>query len=188
MKTFRLRSLNLLPLIFCAISIGCLAQVSSPSPQHLFFRVTLGAQQTTPVSGRLLLLIKPGTKLEDVQVNEFHPSSISVAAKDVSGWKPGESVDIDTDNIAFPAGFSKLPAGDYVVQAVLDTANKFAYYNRLPGDIESAPTLLAHWTAGQGEEPQLTLVKTIEPKTRDWLSPKMTRRRKAGRNRLNEDV
>jgi len=170
MKTSRLRSLKFLPLFLCAVSIGCLAQaVSSPSPQHLFFRVTLGAQQATPVSGRLIVLLKPGTKLEDVEVSEFHPSSISIAAKDVSGWRPGESVDIDTDNIAFPAGFSKLPPGDYVVQAVLDTANKFAYYGRLPGDIESAPTLLVHWAAGQGDEPQLTLAKTIQPTT--VLSP-----------------
>ena len=58
--------------------------------------------------------------------------------------------------------------------------NKFAYYGRLPGDIESAPTLLAHWTAGQGDEPQLTLTKTIEPKTRDWLSPKMSAAEKQG--------
>ncbi|HET9101421.1 MAG TPA: hypothetical protein VFN62_13585, partial [Acidobacteriaceae bacterium] len=79
MTTFRLRSLTFLPLIFGTISIGCLAQaVSSPSPQHLFFRVTLGAQQTAPVSGRLILLIKPGTKLEDVQVSEFRPASISI--------------------------------------------------------------------------------------------------------------
>ena len=181
MKTFRLRSLNVLPFILAAVSIGCFAQaVSSPSPQHLFFRVTLGAQQTTPVSGRLILFIKQGTKPEDVDVNEFHPASISIAAKDIGGWKPGESVDIDTDNIAFPAGFSKLPPGDYVVQAVLDTSNTYSYYGRQPGDIESAPTLLAHWTAGQGEEPQLTLVKTIQPKTRDWLSPKMSAAEKQG--------
>ena len=146
MKTFRLRSLNLLPFIFGAVSIGCLAQaVSSPSPQHLFFRVTLGAQQTTPVSGRLLLLIKPGTKLEDVEVNEFHPASISVAAKDMSGWKPGESVDIDTDNIAFPAGFSKLPAGDYVVQAVLDTANTLPTITACP---ETSRALRHCWRTG----------------------------------------
>ncbi|MES2222124.1 MAG: hypothetical protein V4587_14305, partial [Acidobacteriota bacterium] len=63
MTTSRRHSLHLLPLILGAISIGCLAQVSSLSPQHLFFHVTLGPQQTTSVAGRLLLLIKPGTKL-----------------------------------------------------------------------------------------------------------------------------
>jgi hypothetical protein len=68
MKTSRLRSLEFLPLFLCAVSIGSLAQsVSSPSPQHLFFRVTLGAQQATHVSGRLILLIKPGTKLDDAR-------------------------------------------------------------------------------------------------------------------------
>lgn len=107
-------------------------------------------------------------------MDEFQPSSVSVAAKDVADWKPGESVDIDTDDIAFPAGFSQLAPGDYVVQAVLDTAHEFAYYGRVVGDMESAPTLLAHWTAGEGEEPQLTLTKTIQPSAQDWLSPKLT--------------
>jgi hypothetical protein len=181
MKNFCQSLLEFLPLVLCAASLGCLAQaVSSQSPQHLFFRVTLGPQQATPVSGRLILLIKPGTKLEDVEVNEFHPSSVSIAAKDVSGWKSGESVDVDTDNIAFPGGFSKLPQGNYVVQAVLDTANRFAYYGRIAGDIESAPMPLSDWSAGQGDEPQLTLVKTIQPTTRDWLSPKLTTSEKQG--------
>ncbi|MGO8718923.1 MAG: alpha/beta hydrolase [Acidobacteriaceae bacterium] len=175
------RSRKFLTLFLCAASLGCLAQaVSSHSPQHLFFRVTLGSQQAEPVSGRLLILVKPGTKLEDIEVDEFQPSSVSVAAKDVAGWKPGESVDIDTDNIAFPAGFSQLAPGDYVVQALLDTAHQFAYYGRVAGDIESAPTLLAHWTAGAGDEPQLTLVQTIQPSVRDWLSPKLTASERQG--------
>ena len=113
MKTFRLRSLNLLPFIFGAVSIGCLAQVSSPSPQHLFFRVTLGAQQTTPVSGRLLLLIKPGTKLEDVQVNEFHPASISIAAKDVSGGSRANPSISTPTTLRFPLASPSCQPGDY---------------------------------------------------------------------------
>ncbi len=181
MKNFRRSLLQFLPLFLCVLSLGCLAQAASSHwPQHLFFRVTLGQQQTAPVSGRLLILVKPGTKLEDVEVNEFRPSSVSIAAKDVSGWKPGESIDVDTDNIAFPAGFSQLPSGDYVMQAVLDTAHTFAYYGRVPGDIESAPTPLTNWTAGQGDEPQLMLVKTVQPSTRHWLSPKLTASEKQG--------
>ena len=183
MKTFRLRSLNLLPLIFGAVSIGCLAQAaSSPSPQHLFFRVTLGAQQTTPVSGRLILFIKQGTKPEDVERERVSSRQHFNRSK---GYRRLEARRIGRyrhRQHCVSRWLFQVATGDYVVQAVLDTSNKYSYYGRQPGDIESAPTLLAHWTAGQGEEPQLTLMKTIQPKTRDWLSPKMTRRGKTGCN------
>ena len=184
MKTSRVRSLPIVGIFGClvaAASVAGLAQaVSSPSPQHLFFRVTLGSQQTQAVSGRLLILVEPGTKLEDVRVNEFHPSRIYVAAKDVAYWKPGESVDIDADSIAYPAGFSSLQPGDYVAQAVLDTAHKFAYYGKVAGDLESAPTALAHWKPGQGAQPALTLSKVVQEHPRDWLLPQMTAAEKQG--------
>lgn len=185
MKTSRVRSLLIFGLfgglLACASTFNCSAQaVSSSTPQHLFFHVTLDPQQTKSVSGRLLILLEPGTKLEDVRVNEFHPSTVYVAAKDVSEWKPGESVDIDVDNIAYPAGFSTLSPGDYVAQAVLDTAHKFAYYGRVAGDLESAPTALAHWTPGQGQRPQLTLSQTVNVRPHDWLPPKLTAAEKQG--------
>lgn len=175
MKTSRAGTLLTLAVLGCASVSACFAQaVSSSSPQHLFFRVTLGAQQTQPVSGRLLIFLKPGTKLADLSANEFHPSSIYVAAKDVSYWKPGQSVDIDTDNIAYPSGFSKAAAGDYIAQAVLDTQHKFSYYGRVAGDLQSAPIALANWMPGKGTEPTLTLSQTIQPTERPWLSPKLT--------------
>ncbi len=174
MNSLRVRSLLFLGLFAAAFAAYCLGQaVSSHSPQHLFFHVTLGPQQTQAVSGRLLIFVEPGTKLEEVRVNEFHPTGVYVAAKDVSDWEPGESVDIDVDNIAFPAGYSTLPPGDYVAQAVLDTAHKFAYYGRVAGDLESAPTALAHWTPGQGTEPQLTLSSVVQEHPNDWLSPRL---------------
>ena len=185
MKTSRVRSLlisgSLVAGLLAASAIGCMAQaVSSRSPQHLFFHVTLGPQQTQAVSGRLLVLLEPGSKIEDVQINEFHPSSVYVAAKDVSNWKPGESVDIDVDNIAYPSGFSTLPPGDYVAQAVLDTAHKFAYYGRVAGDLESAPTPLAHWTPDQPAPPQLVLSQTVKEQPNEWFSPKLTAAEKQG--------
>jgi len=154
--------------------------VSSRSPRHLFFRVTLGAQQTNAVSGRLLILLEPGTELADINVKIFHLSSVYVAAKDVSNWRPGESIDIDTDDGAFPTGFSQIPPGDYVVQAVLDTAHRFAYYGRVAGDLQSEPTALAHWTPGNGADPQLRLSQEIQPLVRPWLSTKLTTAEKQG--------
>ncbi|HET9086748.1 MAG TPA: hypothetical protein VFN53_04445 [Acidobacteriaceae bacterium] len=116
MKPYRVRSLLTFCFFFASCGAACcIAQaVSSRSPRHLFFHVALGPQQRQAVSGRLLILVQPGTELKDIEVNEFHPSAVYVAAKDVSHWKPGESVDIDVDNIAYPGGFSTLTPGDYV--------------------------------------------------------------------------
>ncbi len=82
--------------------------VFAQQPQHLFFRVTLGPQFTVPVSGRLLIFLKEGTGAKEVDANPFQPSDVSIAAKELYYWKPGTAVDIDTDELAFPAGFSAL--------------------------------------------------------------------------------
>lgn len=174
MNILRLRTLLLLPVAtLCLAGVGAAQAVSSPSPQHVFFRVTLDAQQKQAVSGRLLVLLKPGAQPSQVDVNEFRPSAVSIAAKDVSYWQPGQSIDIDTDNIAYPAGFSQLKPGDYVVQAVLDTQGRFGYFGRENGDLQSAPAVLSHWTPGSGAEPQLTLSETVQMPDRPWMPPKM---------------
>lgn len=132
--------------------------------------MTLGSQVPQASSGRLLIFLTAGTKLKDVDVSPFQPSSVYVAAKDVSYWRPGEAVDIDVDNIAYPAGFSSLQPGNYVVQAVLDVNREYNYAGRSPGDIESAPEALAHWTPGSGGEPRLSLTMTVLHHSGSWLS------------------
>ena len=107
-----------LPLLAAFLfAVTALAQ----QPQHLFFRVTLGPQFTAPVSGRLLIFLKEGTGDKEIDVNPFLPSSVSIAAKEVYYWKPGVPHGHRHRQLAFPKGFSNLKAGDYQVQAVLDT-------------------------------------------------------------------
>src|ERR1700733_12445659 len=89
-----------LPLLLC--SFGAFAQ----QPQHLFFRVTVGPRFTTPVSGRMLIFLSAGTGAKQVDENPFQPTAVYVAAEAVSDWTAGSSVDVDTDDLAFPAGFS----------------------------------------------------------------------------------
>ncbi|KHM90089.1 hypothetical protein OR61_22985, partial [Xanthomonas vesicatoria] len=68
---------------------------------------------------------------------------------------PGASVQIDLDNIAFPGGFSALPAGAYLFQAVLDPDHSYGYSGRDGGDLLSAVTPV---TLGKGAAlPALTL-------------------------------
>ena len=96
------------------------ATALAQQPQHLFFRVTLGPEIGAPASGRLLVFLSPGTGAKEVDMNQFQPSAVYVAAKEIPYLKPGEAVDIDTDDLAFPAAFSTLKPGDYQAQAVLD--------------------------------------------------------------------
>ncbi len=151
-----------LPLLAAFLfAVTALAQ----QPQHLFFRVTLGPQFTAPVSGRLLIFLKEGTGDKEIDVNPFLPSSVSIAAKEVYSWKPGVPLDIDTDSIAFPKGFSNLKPGDYQVQAVLDTDHSYNYGGRGPGDLISHVVPLKSWAPGEGSEPALTLNSVVPERT-----------------------
>jgi S-formylglutathione hydrolase FrmB len=140
-----------LTLVLC--SFGAFAQ----QPQHLFFRVTVGPRFTTPVSGRVLVFLTAGTGAKEVDENPFQPTAVYVAAKDVSDIIAGSSVDVDTDDVAFPAGFSSLKPGDYQAQAVLDVNHDYNYGGRSAGDLVSDVVSLASFAPGQGTEPVFTL-------------------------------
>jgi len=144
-----------LALLLC--SLAAFAQ----EPQHLFFRVTVGPKFTTPVSGRLFVFLTAGTGAKQVDENPFAPTAVYVAAKEVSDLTAGKSVDIDTDDLAFPAGFSSLKPGDYQAQAVLDVDHIYNYGGRSAGDLVSDVVRLASFTPGQGAEPALTLNEVV---------------------------
>jgi hypothetical protein len=135
-----------------AIVLGCglfagvaLARADAPVA-HSQFHVELGSALTQPASGRLLLFAtdakaaiaaaKDG-KVDEVDANPFGATQASVAAREVSRLAPGQGVDIDADALAYPAGWSQLPPGDYFVQAVLDTNHDYNYGGRGAGDLVS---------------------------------------------------
>ncbi len=108
--------------------------------QHTFFHVLLDRSFSKPVSGRLLLFVaKPTGDASQVDINMMSPGSVYVAAKEVQNLSPGESVDIDADDIVFPGPLSKAEAGNYRMQAVLDLYHSYNYNSRAPGDLLSAP-------------------------------------------------
>ena len=103
-----------------------------------------------PVSGRLLVFAIPAAeavaeakngKVEKVDTSAFKPTQVNVAAREVVRLAPGASIVVDTDDLAFPAGFSQLPDGDYYLQAVLDVNHNYNYGGRGPGDVISEPVL-----------------------------------------------
>src|SRR4051794_26379758 len=90
--------------IYVAI-VSCFLAGNAQQPQHLFFRVTLGPQFTTPISGRLLIFLEAGSGASTVDENPFAPAAVYIAAKEASDLSAGMSVDVDTDDVAFPAPF-----------------------------------------------------------------------------------
>ncbi len=167
-----------------ALVVGMLGTVHAAAalPAHRFFHVTLGAASSQPTSGRLLLFAteaeaakaeafkashgKDGTVTE-VDANPFSPASTRVAAMDVPHWTPGQTVDIDADQIAFPAGDSQLPEGDYCVQAVLDVNHDYNYGGRGAGDLVSE-VVKVHLPSAS--IPALSLAKAL-PARDPWQLP-----------------
>jgi hypothetical protein len=124
------------------------------APAHRYFHVRLGSAETQPVSGRLLLFAQDaksaeaqaahtGGKVEEVDTSPFFPTQTAVAARELDRLAPGQVIDIDTDRLAFPQGWSQLPPGDYYVQAVLDVDHDYNYGGRGAGDLVS-PVLKVH--------------------------------------------
>jgi len=141
----------------CLTLLLCSIAAFAEQRPHLFFHVTVGPQFTTPVSGRLLIFLTAGSGAKQVDENPFSPKAVYVAAKEVSDLPAGSSLDVDTDDLAFPAGFSSLKAGDYEAQAVLDVHHNYNYGGRSAGDLVSDVVPLPSYTPGQGPGPAFTL-------------------------------
>lgn len=138
-------------------AVPLVASSAAQQPQHLFFRVELSRQFTAPVSGRLLIFLSAGTGAKQIDENPFRPTATYVAAKEIPALAPGESVDVDADDLAFPGGFSSLKPGDYQAQAVLDVNHTYNYSGRGTGDLVSDVVPLAGFAPGAGPEPDLVL-------------------------------
>lgn len=146
---------------------NAIAQQASPAPRHTFLHVTLDRSFSLPVSGRLLLFIAPASGDDSkVDINMMSPESVYVAAKEVPNLAPGESVDIDADDVVFPRPLSQAAVANYRVQAVLDVDHSYNYRGRTPGDYFSLPvTVDLPFSAS----PTLTLAKVV-PEPSDRMS------------------
>lgn len=151
-----MKSARLLTLLLLSIAAGPL-RTQPGTPPHVFFRVEVGRSVPGPVSGRLLIFVKPGSGDKQVDNDPFHPGATWVTAREVQNVKPGSSIEVDANETAYPKPFSSLPAGDYEAQAVLDVDHSYNYGGRAPEDWVSSVTSLAHWPPVDGVEPVLIL-------------------------------
>jgi S-formylglutathione hydrolase FrmB len=146
------------------------------APAHQFFSIDLPASADKPVSGRLLLFatearaaraVAKDGKVTEVDTSPFAPKQTAVAAREVERLAPGADVLLDADDQAFPSAFSKLPPGDYLVQAVLDPQHDYNYHGRNGGDLVSA-VVQVHLPGTR--MPALALTETL-PATAMWDLP-----------------
>ncbi|WP_049622707.1 alpha/beta hydrolase [Frateuria defendens] len=163
--------------LLCGALLASSAAAREAAPAaHAFFRVALPATAAQPASGRLLLFAvdakaaraaaKDG-KVEAVDVNPFFPTQTAIAAREVGRLAPGGEVLLDGDDQAFPAAFSRLPPGDYLVQAVLDVHHDYNYHGRDGGDLLS-PVVALHLPADGMSD--LALTEPV-PARKPWEIP-----------------
>jgi hypothetical protein len=145
--------------------------IASASPFH----VTLAADHDGPVSGRLIVFARPlqdanAALPQSVDASPFEPDAGGVvAAQEVSGWKPGQTIDLDADTVAYPAPFKHAAPGRYAVQIVLDRHHTYARDGRGAGDLVS-PVVAINLPAGGS----LTLAQELPPADPWALPPSAT--------------
>jgi enterochelin esterase-like enzyme len=163
-----LSSLKYVAVLVCTVSILAQAQ-QTKSPQHLLFHVTLGSQFHQPVSGRMLLFVSPGSGEKAVDMSMMAPTKVYIAGKEISHLLPGETVDIDADDGAFPGPLFQAAPGDYEAQVVLDVAHTYNYAGRQPGDLISDVVALPRWNPQTEPTITMTLTSTV-PEPPDALA------------------
>ena len=154
-------TIELAALLLAFSIVGASAQTQSIAAptQHTFFHVVLDRSLTTPVTGRLLLFVaQPSGDSENVDMNTMAPESVYVVAKEVPHLAPGETIDIDADDLIFPHPLSQAAAGSYRAQAVLDVHHSYNYDGRAPGDIVSGAVTV---NLPFSDSPTLTLSSVV---------------------------
>jgi hypothetical protein len=138
--TLRRLPLLALPLLLAALRSAAPAQ--SPGGPAVF-RVTLPAGDSltggAPVSGRLIVLMSRSRPAGPDQplAPGLDPEATWVAAREVTGLRPGASVLVDADSLAAPRPFSRMPPGRRWVMALLDTGHDANWSFFSPGDLVS---------------------------------------------------
>jgi Putative esterase len=164
-----------LALLFTGLLASAACAREAAPATHQFFQVSLPSAAARPATGRLLVFAteakaaraaaKDG-KVTEVDSSPFAPKQTAVAAREVERLAPGARVQLDADDQAFPSAFSKLPPGDYLVQAVLDPQHDYNYHGRNGGDLVS-PVVEVHLP---GSVPALALARTL-PTQAMWDLP-----------------
>jgi hypothetical protein len=122
------------------------------------------AQANQTLSGRLLIFMTNQAKPSEMIEPDFqNPNAVWIAGKEVSNWQAGKTIEVDTDDLAFPAKFSDAPKGEYQVMALLDANHSYTYNGAGAGDLYSGIVKVRM----PDDETGLTLSKRVPEKNID---------------------
>jgi hypothetical protein len=127
--------------LFFILTMNSLAGTSLGNAAPVFTVTFDSAKSTTPLDGRLLLLLSTDSAEEPrLQINDT-PKSQLVFGLDVENWKPGEPRTMNPGNdgvFGFPIRtLAELKPGEYTVQALLD---RYETFHRADGHVLKLPT------------------------------------------------
>ncbi len=153
--------------IVLLLSLAAVGQQAAP--KSLRFEVTISrALGTAPVSGRLLVLLSTREPQRGFLEPGFGASARQtwIAAREIDGVLPGQSVEIDANELAFPAPLSTAPPGDYHAMAMLDVDHNAAYRFFSAGDLRMKAVALGRFNPATAGSVRLTLNQRVpQPKT-----------------------
>jgi S-formylglutathione hydrolase FrmB len=125
-----------------AFAALCLALAAAPAlAGPLDIPVSLEAGEPEPGPGRLIVFaqrVEPGAPpTPTIDASPFDPTGTALAAREIAGLAPGQTVLVDGEAETFPTAFSALAPGTYRFQAVLDRNHDYNYGGRGAGDFVS---------------------------------------------------
>ncbi len=170
-----LTRLTLAALLLAVVPLVAAAGTQPASTDRLRFTVTITPELAAggQVSGRLFVFLSKDANAQGVLGPDFMDPSVTYAtAIEVRNLVPGAPVAVDPDVLAVPAPFSKAPAGDYRVQALLDVDHSYGYSGPGSGDLCSEIALATALDPSAAEPIALTLSKRLadpEPASTDSI-------------------
>ena len=162
------------PLIALFALLALAAQAAAKDPVYaeitLEKQAAISAAGDRPLTGRIFLFFSQAKTGEPrFGPNWFKPEPFFRI--DVENLQPGDVRRIDDSAAGFPEPLSKLPAGEYRVQALLDHNPDSQHYAQSAGNLYSQ---VADWKhASQSDEPlRLKLDQIVKPRVfaeKPWL-------------------
>lgn len=158
-------------LLACVMAIPALG---APARGPIRFEVTLSKSVApSSVSGRLFVMMAPATAdnaTGPLQIG-FDPSAVWLAAEEVTNVQPGQTLEFDADQTAFPAGFSTEKPGAYRFMALLDQNHSFAYDQQDAGDLYGSVVTVGRINPAQTAPVALRLDKVTPERIAAVVSP-----------------
>jgi hypothetical protein len=136
-------------IILAALLVGLslwMARTGHTATAETKFEISFPASLNgEPITGRVFVMISKNNRAEPRLQAGSYNASVPFYGVDVNALKPGENAVIDASVLGYPVeSLSKLPAGDYYVQALL---NVYTQVHRKDGH-----KIWVHWDQWEGQQ------------------------------------